>query len=50
MDNLLLHCPVAKELWDFLFVAFGMKWVMPKKLKDLYQCRHCSSKSLQNHA
>ncbi|KAG6730561.1 hypothetical protein I3842_01G086800 [Carya illinoinensis] len=33
-DHLLLHCNVAKALWDDIFVA----WVMPKRLVDLLSC------------
>lgn len=29
-DHLLLHFPIAIELWDFACVVFGAKWVMPK--------------------
>jgi hypothetical protein len=29
VDHLLLHCPIACELWDFLFCLVGISWVMP---------------------
>ena len=29
VDRLLLHCPAAKELWDFLLCLLGDSWVMP---------------------
>ncbi len=25
----LLHCPLARELWDILFCLVGITWVMP---------------------
>lgn len=40
LDHLLLHILKATELWDFIFVAFGMKWVLPKMVKGLFQCCH----------
>jgi len=30
IDNLLLHCEVARELWSAIFSLVGIKWVMPK--------------------
>uniref|UniRef100_A0A2N9ECT1 Reverse transcriptase zinc-binding domain-containing protein n=1 Tax=Fagus sylvatica TaxID=28930 RepID=A0A2N9ECT1_FAGSY len=29
MDQLLLKCPIARELWDLLLCLFGVYWVMP---------------------
>jgi hypothetical protein len=28
VDHLLLHCSVAKELWAFVFVVFGVRWII----------------------
>jgi hypothetical protein len=28
VDHLLLHCPVAGELWSFVFCLFGVDWVI----------------------
>jgi hypothetical protein len=28
VDHLLLHCPVARELWSFVFRLFGVDWVI----------------------
>jgi len=36
VDHLLFHCSVANELWTFVFSLFGVHWVMPKKVIDLY--------------
>jgi hypothetical protein len=38
VDHLLLHCPYAKELWDMIFALFGIHWVMPKRVIDLFNC------------
>jgi hypothetical protein len=38
VDHLLLHCGYAKELWDMVFVMFGIHWVMPKRVIDLFYC------------
>ena len=32
VDHLLLHCPIAYELWSMVFCLFGMHWVMPYKV------------------
>ena len=42
VDNLLLHCSYAKELWDMIFVLFGLQWVMLKRVIDLLYCWHGS--------
>uniref|UniRef100_A0A7N2MNQ6 Reverse transcriptase zinc-binding domain-containing protein n=1 Tax=Quercus lobata TaxID=97700 RepID=A0A7N2MNQ6_QUELO len=31
VDHLLLHCPIAFELWSLVFCLFGIHWVMPHK-------------------
>jgi hypothetical protein len=38
VDHLLLHCSFTKEVWDMVFVLFGVHWVMPRKLVDLLAC------------
>ena len=35
VDHLLLHCPVAHVVWNFLFRSFHVSWVMPRSVKDL---------------
>jgi hypothetical protein len=36
VDHILLHCLVARELWEFVFSLFGVKWEMPTM--DLLTC------------
>jgi hypothetical protein len=36
VDHLLLHCDVASTLWGALFTHFGMSWVMPRRVIDLF--------------
>jgi hypothetical protein len=38
VDHLLLHCAYAKELWDLVFAMFGIAWVMPATVRDLFDC------------
>jgi hypothetical protein len=38
VDHLLLHCDFAKELWDMVFVLFGLHWVMPRRVIELFAC------------
>jgi hypothetical protein len=36
VDQLLLHCKVACALWNAIFIHFGMSWVMPNQMVDLF--------------
>ena len=38
IEHLLLHCPVALELWDMVFGLFGVCWVMPLFVVGLLAC------------
>jgi hypothetical protein len=38
VDHLLLHCDVASTLWNHVFSQFGMSWVMPRRVVDLFSC------------
>ena len=48
MDHLLLHCPLTCELQSLVFCLFGLHWVMPLKVIEVFkswQCkfgRHCN--------
>ena len=35
VDHLLLHCPMAGMLWNFVFRSFDVHWVLPKRVVDL---------------
>ena len=37
VDHLLLHCPVAFELWSLVFCLCGIHWVMPHKVIELFE-------------
>ena len=37
-NHLLLHCPVAWELWSMVCILFGTPWVMPRSVVDLLTC------------
>jgi len=38
VDHLLLHCEVARALWNAIFIRFSLSWVMPLRLVDLFAC------------
>jgi hypothetical protein len=38
VDHLLLHCDVASAIWSAFFSRFGMSWVMPRRVGDMYDC------------
>ena len=38
VDHLLLHCEVAKVLWDEIFQRVDAAWVMPMRVVDLLGC------------
>jgi hypothetical protein len=46
MDILLLHCDVASALCSTLFSRFGMFWVIPRKVIDLFACWWCSRRPM----
>ena len=37
MDHLLLHCPLARELWSLVLCLFGLHWVMSLKVIELFE-------------
>jgi hypothetical protein len=38
VDHLLLHCDVAYAMWSALFSRFGLSWVMPLRVLNLFAC------------
>ena len=36
VDHLFLHYPVAFELWPMVWNLFGLLWVMPQSVTDLF--------------
>ena len=38
MDYLLPHYGVAYVIWNVFFSQFGLSWVMPRQVVDLYAC------------
>jgi hypothetical protein len=38
VDHLLLHCEVVYAVWNAIFSHFGMPWVMPNRVVDLFAC------------
>ena len=37
VDHPLLHYPIACELWSLAFCLFGIHWVMPHKIIELFE-------------
>ena len=37
VNHLLLHCPVTWELWSLVFCLFGIQWVMPHNVLELFE-------------
>ena len=38
MDHLLISCSVAHSLWMYMLRLFGIVWVMPSSVIDLFSC------------
>ena len=38
ISHLLMHCSVAKEIWNFFFSNFEIPWVMPYGVLDILSC------------
>jgi len=30
IDHLLLYCEVARDLWSYILILFGVEWIMPR--------------------
>ena len=35
VDHLLLHCEMTNRLWSFVFITFGLSWVISRSIPDL---------------
>jgi hypothetical protein len=35
LEHFLLHCMVARDIWLFVLVLFGVSWVMPKMVAQM---------------
>uniref|UniRef100_A0A2N9FE24 Reverse transcriptase domain-containing protein n=1 Tax=Fagus sylvatica TaxID=28930 RepID=A0A2N9FE24_FAGSY len=38
VDHLFLHCSVARDMWSMVLGMFGVHWVMPRSVLDLFSC------------
>lgn len=47
-DHLLLPLLVAIKLWSFIFVVFGVRWVMHTSVLAVLQCWQRKPSSYQN--
>jgi len=39
IDHLLLHYEVARDLWSYILILFGVVWVMPRTVLELLNSR-----------
>lgn len=37
-DHLLLHCEVACTMWNVFFKHYGLSWVMPRRVVNVFAC------------
>jgi hypothetical protein len=45
VDHIFLHCEVACALWNAFFSRFGLSWVMPNSVADLFACSWIGGKT-----
>jgi hypothetical protein len=48
IDELLIHCEVARELWVSVFRLFGFEWVVPERVVRLVVSWKCHFGSQYN--
>jgi hypothetical protein len=34
IDHLLLYCEIARDLWSYILILFGVEWVMPRTVLE----------------
>ncbi|OVA20230.1 Reverse transcriptase zinc-binding domain [Macleaya cordata] len=39
VNHLMIHCPIASEVWNIFFDGFGVRWAMHKDVSQLFQER-----------
>jgi hypothetical protein len=44
VDHLCLYCDMASAMRSAFFSSFGISWVMPRRVVDLYDCWWSSGK------
>ncbi|XP_077252938.1 uncharacterized protein LOC143892304 [Tasmannia lanceolata] len=42
VDHLFIHCKVAREVWGRILERFGMNWVFPSSIKELFEGWPCN--------
>jgi hypothetical protein len=35
IDHLLLHCDVARDIWSYFLILFGVEWLTLRRVLDL---------------
>ena len=36
IDHILIHCTMARVLWELLFAIFGVTWVLPLSIRETF--------------
>lgn len=36
-SHLFVHCPVAEDIWYMFLTLFGLKWVMPNTIREVFE-------------
>ena len=42
IDHLLIHCNLTRDLWHFVFSLFGVFWVLPSTVNEVFLSWHGS--------
>ncbi|XP_060217918.1 putative acyl-activating enzyme 19 isoform X2 [Lycium barbarum] len=38
INHLFLHCPVATDVWNMFLTLFGLQWVIPHTVREVFVC------------